>query len=90
MFFTGVFDLESCSTAQRPHDKELWDDDVLSTLEDYDKKLFKDGYVSNAGNVVTIHIGSENLDRVADVKRWFSLGEGGLEIEIEPFVGWYQ
>ena len=43
MFFTGVFDLESCSTAQRPHDKELWDDDVLSTLEDYDKKLFKDG-----------------------------------------------
>ena len=88
MFFTGVFDLESCSTAQRPHGKEPWDDDVLSTLEDYDKDLFRDGFVSNTGNVVTIHIGDANHDRIADVRKWFSLDDGGLEVEIEPFAGW--
>ena len=88
MFFTGAFDFELSNTLQSPHDKELWDDDVLSALADDDKALFKDGYVSNKGNVVTIHIANGNLDRISDVMRWFSLNGGGVEIVIEPFAGW--
>ena len=88
MFFTGVFDLESCSTAKKIHDKDPWDDDVLSTLEDIDKDLFRDGYVSNTGNVVTIYIGNANIYRIDDVKKWFSLNQSGIEVLLRPFNGW--
>ena len=89
MFFTGAFDLDLCSTVQKPHEGDPWDDDVVSTLSDDDRMLFRDGYVSNVGSVVTIHIGNESMNRLEDVKKWFSLGDSSIsEIKTEIFTGW--
>lgn len=95
LFFTGAFSLDGM-TVQRPHficndvdkDTELSDDDVVSWFQESENTLFKDGYVSNVGTVVTIHISPESSDKdISFIKKIFGLAYA-TEVIIVPFEGW--
>lgn len=95
MFFTGAFELigDDClNTIHKIHDKEKYDDDVTSwILEDGDVDVFSDGYVSNEGNFITIHVRPEiNNDKTIElIKDFFDVEEDdSCEIIVVEFLGW--
>ncbi len=81
MFFTGTFKFENgiINTCQRCHDKEEYDDDPFhgGLLED------PDGFVTNKGNEITIHIKPDVISRknINSVKEAFSLYDDRLHIK---------
>ena len=87
MFFTGTFSIEDSflNTAQKPHDEHHpYDDDVVSRItEDGIAAMMnditaKDGFVSNVGDTVTIHIREKYLSTAVTVeiiKKKFGLSE---------------
>jgi hypothetical protein len=90
MFYTGVFAFDSCATMWEHTEEKVFDDDVLSWFDEKAKKdflLYPDGYVSNVGKIVTIHIDKEliNTRAVDEVKRTFKLNDpnDGLTIIVE-------
>lgn len=102
MFFTGTFSIEDSflNTAQKPHDEHHpYDDDVVSRIAE-DNIAFimknitgKDGFVSNVGDMVTIHIKEEYLIYTANIeiiKKRFCLSEenGVKTVSVVPFSGW--
>ena len=93
MFYTGVFVFDSCATMREHDESNVFDDDVLSWFDDKEKKdfmLYPDGYVSNVGKVVTIHIDKEliNTPAVEEVKRTFRLNnpDDGLTVIVEELT----
>ena len=93
MFYTGVFVFDSCATMREHTEEKVFDDDVLSWFDDKEKKdfmLYPDGYVSNVGNIVTIHIDKEliNTRAVDEVKRTFRLNnpDNGLTVIVEELT----
>ena len=90
MFETGVFGLDGV-TAQRIHNRNEWDDDVISWIDEPEISESNSGYVSNVGSVVTIHIRSGySREDLAFVKKMFGLyPENGVsEVKTVPFEGW--
>lgn len=83
MFFTGAFKLEtgSLTTCQRCHDKEEYDDEIL------DSGLLEDphGYVTNTGNVITIHIKKtyNNTAEINSIRCAFGLTDNRMAVEIK-------
>ena len=87
MFNTGIFSFkDGCIHAvNRFHTKdEPYDDDVMSRFDGQSRALFEltnkgpaDGYVSNVGSVVTIHIRPEcnTSENIESVKTAFGLYE---------------
>ncbi len=102
MFFTGTFSIEDSflNTAQKPHDEHHpYDDDVISRIAEDEIALMmcdftaKDGFVSNVGDTVTIHIREEYLIYAATIeiiKKKFCLSEenGVKSVSVVPFSGW--
>ena len=97
MFFTGTFSIMDgvMVTCQKAHpDDYAFDDDVVSRIvEPAHDPTAKDGFVSNVGDVVTIHLKQEHMDNdaaVARVKRYFALSEenGVRSVSVVPFSGW--
>lgn len=90
MFFTGSFSLDGF-TCQRAHDdNDPWNDDVLSWI-DNNEFLEDGGYVSNIGDIATIHIRNGYLAKdITFIKTIFGLySEHGInQVEIVPFEGW--
>ena len=90
MFFTGSFSLDGF-TCQRAHeDDDPWNDDVLSWI-DNNEFLEDGGYVSNIGDIATIHIRNGYLAKdITFIKTIFGLySEHGInQVEIVPFDGW--
>ena len=93
-FATGAFSVDGM-TSQRFHFNDMFDDDVISSFIEFEweyKEFFCDGYVSNVGDVVTIHIKPEYMkdDIIRFVKMMFGLGEeSGIKmVDIVPFDGW--
>lgn len=87
MFQTGVFDLNGFSIANTHDENHVFDDDVLSWFfEDKRKPRFKrpDGYVSNVGKIVIIHIPSEYCKRmiIQVIEDMFELNEHDYIITI--------
>ncbi len=89
MFATGAFTADGL-TIQKYHDKETFDDDVVSRISDVDKESFSDGYVSNIGNAITIYIKKElnTADTIEFIKKIFFLNSPDLTVSVEPFLGW--
>ena len=95
MFFTGVFNIDH-NVCQKIHDKEKYDDDVVSWFSEKgeeDRLMFSDGYVSNKGEQMTIHIRPEYLNNEETIERlksiFFHPGESGIsEIKVVEFQGW--
>ncbi len=89
MFATGLFKVTGL-TMQKYHDTEPYDDDVLSRVTDKDKNTFTDGYVSNKGRKVTIHLKKElyNHDTIDYIKRIFYLTGKDLSVFIVPLSEW--
>ncbi len=102
MFFTGTFSIEDSflNTAQKPHDEHHpYDDDVISRIAEDGIAVImnditaKDGFVSNVGNAVTIHIREKYLIYAATIeiiKKKFCLSEehGVKSVSVVPFTGW--
>ena len=94
MFMTGLFRITEDGyifTAQRVHsDCDDINDDVISTILEEDKESYNDGYVSNDGKVITIHIKKEMSDEntINSIKRVFSLNKEDLTVLVELFNGW--
>lgn len=90
MVFTGSFSLDG-STCQRAHDDtNPWNNDVLSWI-DSNEFMEDGGYVSNIGDIATIHIRNDYLAKdIAFIKTIFGLySEHGInQVEIVPFEGW--
>ena len=94
MFYTGVFVFNS-DAVMKLHDKDnVFDDDVLSWFDEKEKKelrLCPDGFVSNAGKIVTIYIDIDliNTGAVDEVKRTFNLNnpDDGLTVVVEELSG---
>ena len=87
MFYTGVFALDSQATFREHDENHVFDDDVLSWFGDKEKQKFvlqPDGYVSNVGNIVTIHIVKELIGTKYEneVKREFELNTNNDNIDI--------
>ena len=94
MFFTGTFSIDGVC-AQKVHESERCDDDVItwfSKEDEEEKNRHPDGYVSNEGSIVTIHILPEyqNEKNIDFIKRIFGLFEecGVTEVRIVTFSGW--
>ena len=89
MFATGAFTADGL-TIQKYHDKEPFDDDVVSRISETYKASFPDGYVSNIGSTVTIHIKKElnTADTIEFIKKIFFLNSPDLTVSIEPLFGW--
>ena len=89
MFFTGTFSLDGV-TGQRMHsDNDPWNDDVISWIDINDR--FEDGYVSNIGDIATIHVRPGCLEEeIAFIKKMFGLySKNGInQVLIVPFEGW--
>jgi len=90
MFFTGSFSLDGF-TCQRAHDdNDPWDDNVISWIDS--NEFWEDGgYVSNIGDIATIHIRNGYLAKdITFIKTIFGLySEHGInQVEIVPFDGW--
>lgn len=95
LFATGMFSIgdDGIITAQRFHDETSWDGDPAS--DEHDSTELNDtswnwhGYVSNVGDVATIHILSDynNKKNISEVKRVFFLTpENGVnEVCIEEW-----
>lgn len=96
MFATGLFSIDDgITTMQRYHEKdEPWDGDP--TLDEFDSQALHDrdgggwhGYVSNVGDVATIHILKEynNEKNISEVKRvFFLMQENGInEVLVEDW-----
>ena len=102
MFFSGTFSIEDSflNTAQKPHDEyHPYDDDVISRIAEDGIAVImnditaKDGFVSNVGNAVTIHIREKYLNTAVTVeiiKIKFGLSEenGVKSVSVVPFSGW--
>ncbi len=102
MFFTGTFSIEDSflNTAQKQHDEQHpYDDDVISRIAKDEIALMmcdftaKDGFVSNVGNAVTIHIREKYLNTAVTVeiiKKKFGLSEenGVKSVSVVSFSGW--
>ena len=97
MFFTGTFSIMDgfLLTCQKAHpDGHAFDDDVVSRSAEWERDpAAKDGFVSNTGGDVTIHLKQEYTENdaiVALVKHNFSLSEasGVKSITVAPFYGW--
>lgn len=97
MFFTGTFSIMDgfLLTCQKAHpDGHAFDDDVVSRSAEWERDpAAKDGFVSNAGDTVTIHLKqeyTENAAVVTRVKQYFALSEanGVKSITVVPFSGW--
>ena len=97
MFFTGVFSIDNNTLTcnQKPHEKERYDDNVISWFsyaDEDEKQMFSDGYVSNKGEVATIHLRPECMEEpiIEEIKSTFGLYEeyGISEAIITPFYGW--
>ena len=89
MFITGTFSLGGMTT-QRIHGAEF-DDDVLSWVDETDVEFCTDGYISNVGSVVTIHIRPGYSEHnLAFVKKMFGVHpyNGVSQIVVVPFDGW--
>ena len=97
-FSTGAFAVfpdGGLNAAQKLHSVpgELYDDDVLSWLiSNDDKEMFSDGYVSNKGDCITIHIRPElNKEKTINTVKDIFLHEQdeiGLSVKIAKFRGW--
>ena len=88
MFYTGVFTIGTCSVMREHNENRIFNDDVLSWFDEKQKQDFilqPDGYVSNFGNVVTIHISKELIGTgfETELKQTFHLNDDNLEIIIE-------
>ena len=102
MFFTGTFSIEDCflNTAQKLHDEHFpYDDDVISRIAEDENDIImndftaKDGFVSNVGDAVTIHIREKYLNTAVTVeiiKKKYGLSEenGVKSVSVVPFSGW--
>lgn len=95
MFFTGAFALfgdGDLNITHKIHDQEKYDDDVVSwVLEEGGADEFTDGYVSNEGNIITIHIKPElNTDKTIDlIKDHFAAeADDSWDIKVVEFRGW--
>ena len=88
-FFAGCFNTNG-ETVLKAHIAGEYDDDVLSwVFESGNNKIFKDGFVSNKGNVVTIHIADDCIAKVELIKEWFGLKDNpDIKLEVEGFTGW--
>ena len=91
-FYTGVFSVANISVANRCYpffkaheENDDFDDDVLSWIENENKSIRKnmnDGYVTNVGTEVTIHIKSElnNEHNIELIKKVFGITENNKRI----------
>ena len=76
MFYTGRFNLDG-NVCQKIHSEEEYDDDVISNSS-IAADIYSDGYVSNEGSVVTIHIKPGYSDKdISFVKEMFHLNITG-------------
>lgn len=94
-FATGMFSIwdDGIITAQGFHDETSWNSDPTS--DELDSIILNDeswnwhGYVSNVGDVATIHILSDynNEKNISEVKRVFRLASehGVNEVRIEEW-----
>ena len=95
MFATGMFSMDDViTTSQRYHDKtNPWDDNPthneMNNMMQFDDDPDWHGYVSNVGEVVTIHILKDYYDEryISEVKRvFFLMLETGIkEIRVEEW-----
>ena len=88
MFYTGVFTIGACCVMREHNETRIFNDDVLSWFDEKQKQDFilqPDGYVSNIGNAITIHISKELIGTgfETDLKQTFYLNDDNLEIIIE-------
>ena len=97
MFFTGVFkiDGDAVFTNHKIHDEDLYDDDVVSWFSEAEEKeqsMYSDGFVSNKGDQMTIHVRPDylNEETIESLKGFFfHSGESGIsEIKVAEFRGW--
>ena len=91
-FYTGVFSVANISVANRCYpyfkaheENDDFDDDVLSWIKNENKSIrknFNDGYVTNVGTEVTIHIKSElnNEHNIELIKKVFGITESNKRI----------
>lgn len=70
MFSTGFFKIDATgiTMGQRFHDKEVYDDDPMKWNENTKWEEY-DGYISNVGTVITIHVRRGMEDCVDRVKK---------------------
>ena len=84
-FFTGYFTVDGVAT-QKIHCKEDYDDHVID--QDYGEcESEYDGYVSNVGRKITIHIKKEFMtgDNIGYIINWFLGNPETVEsIEVVP------
>ncbi len=87
-FFTGYFTIDGIA-AQKIHCREDYDDPVIG--QDYGECEFEyDGYVSNVGRKITIHIKKELMTggNIGNVINWFlSTSETVESIEVVTLHG---
>ena len=79
MIYTGTFSIMDSFllTCQRAHpDNHAFDDDVVSRSAEWERDpAAKDGFVSNVGDNVTIHLKQEQMENdetITLVKRYFA------------------
>ena len=97
MFFTGVFSIDNNTLTcnQKPHEKERYDDNVISWFsyaDEDEKQMFSDGYVSNKGEVATIHLRPKCMEEpiIEEIRSTFVLYEekGVSKVIVTTFSGW--
>ena len=85
IFYTGHFSIAGDRLPRGHREEDDFDDDVLPRLSERDKRVTKgiiDGYVTNTGTKITIHIKPEfntegNIERV---KKDFGLTENNKRV----------
>ena len=88
MFYTGIFSMNSDALMIQHDGTNEFDDDVLSRIDDREKKLVRRraGYVSNIGTVATIHIKKRHNkpDKIMHISDQFNLHEyyGVTEVRV--------
>lgn len=92
MFFTGAFSLNGMTVQKAHSETDNCNDDVISRLDEIGELFFSfmDGYVTNIGNEVTIHIKPEHntTANINYIKGIFGLAEkyGVSKIAVEELV----
>ena len=89
MFYTGIFSINGDALMIRHDGNNEFDDDVLSRIDDKEKKLVrrKAGYVSNTGTIATIHIKKRHNkpDKIMYIRDQFNLHKyyGVTEVRVK-------
>ncbi|MBQ1333655.1 MAG: hypothetical protein IIY36_12070 [Lachnospiraceae bacterium] len=92
MFFTGAFkvDERTMLAVNKVHDGTQYDDDVISWLSEDEMTVYSDGYISNHGDILTMHIKTEYMseDNIDRVKSLFCPETELRQVRVARVRGW--